>query len=192
VNVTSGAGRAPAGGIGRVPGATDWPTVRDSRAGVDGHCATDFDCSTVNLAAPSTWPPVVCAVARAYFSSSIGSSLKELRALDGRLAAAGHFRPLGDRPLVVLTALADKSQGMRREQGRRMQAAGQKAIWELHAAEIDGGENIEGCELIHSIALAVRQKIIAMDSKFRTSSTGETPVLRGLSAGQAFPPTLKV
>lgn len=55
-------------------------------------------------AMPNQSPEVVRAIA-AYASHSIDGALKELDALGGTLAEAGTMRQLGDRPLVVLTAL---------------------------------------------------------------------------------------
>jgi len=74
-------------------------------------------------------PPATIRAQHAYLSTSLGPSLKELKALSGTLEAAGQHRQLGSRPLVVLTAMAPtpaevlKSAGMTRDQGDRMRAA---------------------------------------------------------------------
>jgi pimeloyl-ACP methyl ester carboxylesterase len=50
-------------------------------------------------------PPLVNQVEQAYLSQNIGSFLKEVQSSEAAIAAAGHFRQLGNRPLVVLTAM---------------------------------------------------------------------------------------
>jgi pimeloyl-ACP methyl ester carboxylesterase len=74
-------------------------------------------------------PPATIRAQHAYLSTSLAPALKELKALPATLAAAGQHRQLGDRPLVVLTAMAPtpeaalESAGMTREQGDRMRVA---------------------------------------------------------------------
>ena len=74
-------------------------------------------------------PPATIRAQHAYLSTSLGPALKELKALPVTLEAAGQHRQLGDRPLVVLTAMAPtpeavlKSAGMTRDQGDRMRVA---------------------------------------------------------------------
>ena len=74
-------------------------------------------------------PPATIRAQHAYLSTSLGPTLKELKALPSILAAAGKNRQLADRPLVVLTAMAPlpadvlKTVGMTRDQGDRMQVA---------------------------------------------------------------------
>jgi pimeloyl-ACP methyl ester carboxylesterase len=62
----------------------------------------------VRVAIPAGVPPTAPAAIKdpsgAYFATSLGPVLEELRGLDATLAAAGSTRQLGDRPLVVLTA----------------------------------------------------------------------------------------
>jgi len=93
---------------------------------------------------PSKLPPAAVAAAGAYTSTSLGPTLDELKGLAATLGAAGEHRQLGDRPLVVLTAMAPmpadvlKSVGMTREQGERMQAAwkalhDEEAAWSTHS-----------------------------------------------------------
>lgn len=55
-------------------------------------------------APPPNAPPLVGQVGQAYFPQNIGSVLQEFQSDDAVIAAAGNFRKLGDRPLVVLTA----------------------------------------------------------------------------------------
>lgn len=80
----------------------------------------------------------------AYLSTSLGPALRELKALPVTLEAAGQHRQLGDRPLVVLTAMAPmpeavlKSAGMTRDQGDRMRTAwkalhDEEATWSTHS-----------------------------------------------------------
>ncbi|HEY8207953.1 MAG TPA: alpha/beta hydrolase [Myxococcaceae bacterium] len=51
-------------------------------------------------------PPEIFRVAAAFAPISFDGSLEEMKALDATLAEAGTFHRLGDRPLVVLTAMA--------------------------------------------------------------------------------------
>ena len=80
----------------------------------------------------------------AYLSLSLGSALQELDSLDATFAAAGQLRDLGDRPIVVLTAMKPypaamlKAVQMTTEQGQRMQAAWKdmhddEASWSHHS-----------------------------------------------------------
>jgi pimeloyl-ACP methyl ester carboxylesterase len=80
----------------------------------------------------------------AYMSVSLGSALQELDSLDATFAAAGQLRDLGDRPIVVLTAMKPypaamlKAVQMTTEQGQRMQAAWKdmhddEASWSHHS-----------------------------------------------------------
>jgi pimeloyl-ACP methyl ester carboxylesterase len=73
-------------------------------------------------------PPFVNQVEQAYLSQNIGSFLKEVQSSEAAIAAAGNFRQLGDRPLVVLTAMQKHSpeelqkMGMNQAQEMQMQA----------------------------------------------------------------------
>ncbi len=80
----------------------------------------------------------------AYLSRSLASALQELDALDATFAAAGQLRQLGDRPVVVLTAMKPypaavlKAMQLTSEQGRRIQAAwkdmqDEEASWSHHS-----------------------------------------------------------
>jgi pimeloyl-ACP methyl ester carboxylesterase len=55
---------------------------------------------------PPHWPVEAARAAAAYVPTSLGSMLEEGDALDTTLAQAGELRNLGDRPIVVLTAMA--------------------------------------------------------------------------------------
>jgi pimeloyl-ACP methyl ester carboxylesterase len=74
-------------------------------------------------------PPASIRAQHAYLSTSLGPTLKELKGLEATLAAAGQHRQLGERPLVVLTAMAPtpddvlKSAGLTRDQGERLRTA---------------------------------------------------------------------
>ena len=94
--------------------------------------------------APPKLPPAAISAAGAYTSTSLGPTLDELKGLAATLEAAGRYRQLADRPLVVLTAMAPmpadvlKTVGMTREQGDRMQAAwkalhDEEAMWSTHS-----------------------------------------------------------
>ena len=89
-------------------------------------------------------PPRAIAAAGAYTSPSLGPTLRELKGLAATLQTAGQYRQLGDRPLVVLTAMAPlsdnvlKSAGLTREQGDRMRVAWKglhddEATWSTHS-----------------------------------------------------------
>lgn len=56
--------------------------------------------------APGTWPRVLNEVPPAFLPLSVRGMLAEVRAVDATLAEAGKYRQLGDRPEVVLTAMA--------------------------------------------------------------------------------------
>ena len=89
-------------------------------------------------------PPAAIRAAGAYTSTSLGPTLRELKALSGTFNAAGQYRQLGDRPVVVLTAMAPmgddvlKSAGLTRDQGDRMRAEWKllhddEATWSTHS-----------------------------------------------------------
>jgi len=89
-------------------------------------------------------PPGAIRAAGAYTSTSLGPTLDELKGLAATLQTAGQYRQLGDRPLVVLTAMAPmsdtvlKSAGLTRDQGDRMQVAWKalhddEATWSTHS-----------------------------------------------------------
>ena len=89
-------------------------------------------------------PPAAIRAAGAYTSKSLGPTLRELKALSGTFNAAGQYRQLGDRPVVVLTAMAPmgddvlKSAGLTRDQGDRMRAEWKllhddEATWSTHS-----------------------------------------------------------
>jgi pimeloyl-ACP methyl ester carboxylesterase len=72
-------------------------------------------------------PPLASQVVEAYFPQNISSFLKGIQSNDSEITAAGNFRKLGDRPLVVLTATRKLSPdelqaaGMSQEQEIQMQ-----------------------------------------------------------------------
>jgi pimeloyl-ACP methyl ester carboxylesterase len=80
-------------------------------------------------AAPRTWPEQTQRLAPAFLPVSIRAVARETEAVSATLAAAGVFRELGDRPLVVLTAgkeqppAALQSMGLTREQGAHLRDA---------------------------------------------------------------------
>jgi pimeloyl-ACP methyl ester carboxylesterase len=81
-------------------------------------------------------PPFVNQVDQAYLAQNIGSFLKEVQSSSTAISAAGHFRQLGDRPLVVLTAAkklsSDELQKMRMNQEQEMQM---QALWKQLQAD---------------------------------------------------------
>ena len=89
-------------------------------------------------------PPATIRAQHAYLPTSLGPALRELKALPATLEAAGKHRQLGDRPLVVLTAMAPtpeavlKTAGLTRDQGDRMRAVwkvlhDEEATWSTHS-----------------------------------------------------------
>jgi len=100
------------------------------------------------LVAAHTESPTIPAQAKlagdAYASRSLGSALEELESLDATLSAAGQLRQLGDRPVVVLTAMKPypaamlKAMQLTTEQGQRIQAVwkdmhDEEASWSHHS-----------------------------------------------------------
>ncbi|HEX5076584.1 MAG TPA: alpha/beta hydrolase [Gemmatimonadaceae bacterium] len=94
--------------------------------------------------APNKLPPAAIAAAGAYTSTSLEPTLHELKGLAPTLQAAGQYRQLGDRPLVVLTAMAPmsddvlKGAGLTRDQGERMRVEWKalhddEATWSTHS-----------------------------------------------------------
>jgi pimeloyl-ACP methyl ester carboxylesterase len=74
---------------------------------------------------------------RAWTPRSLGAAIAELRALEDILAAAATVQSLGDRPLVVLTAMRPMTEANREAAGiTEEQASRQRDIWlELHREE---------------------------------------------------------
>ena len=75
-------------------------------------------------------PPLVNQVEQAYLPQNIGSFLQEVQSSGTAIAAVGNFRQLGDRSLVVLTAMkkhsSDELQNMGMSQNQEMQM---QALW---------------------------------------------------------------
>jgi pimeloyl-ACP methyl ester carboxylesterase len=72
----------------------------------------------------SNFPPLASEVVEAYFPQNISSFLKGIQSNDVEIAAAGNFRNLGGRPLVVLT-------GTRKLSPDELQAAGMSQAQEI-------------------------------------------------------------
>lgn len=76
-------------------------------------------------------PERIKPIGKAYFGETFGASLKEMEAIPTTFQQGGQLRDLGDRPLVVLTAMQPtpkellEAQGISVEDGRRMQV-----VWE--------------------------------------------------------------
>ena len=98
----------------------------------------------VPAGAPSKLPAATVSAHRAYLSTSLGSALRELKAIPSTLEAAGQHRQLADRPLVVLTAMAPSSEAvlksarMTRDQDDRRRVAwktlhDEEATWSTHS-----------------------------------------------------------
>ena len=94
--------------------------------------------------APSKLPPATVRAQHAYLSTSLGSAVRELKAIPSTLEAADQHRQLADRPLVVLTAMAPnpeavlKSAGLTRDQDDRRRVAwkalhDEEATWSTHS-----------------------------------------------------------
>lgn len=58
-----------------------------------------------HTSSPASWPSVVDSIAPAFLPISLHALAGEVRAVTSSLAVAGTTRSLGDRPLVVLTAM---------------------------------------------------------------------------------------
>ncbi|HEX3950376.1 MAG TPA: alpha/beta hydrolase [Steroidobacteraceae bacterium] len=89
-------------------------------------------------------PPAAKHAQDAYFSHSLAAALQEAEALDATFAAGGRLRDLGDRPIVVLTAMkpypadALKTLQLTAEQGRQIQTVWKamhddEASWSHHS-----------------------------------------------------------
>ena len=139
---------------------------------------------------PSKLPPAAIAAAGAYTSTSLGPTLRELKALPGTFNAAGQYRQLGDRPLVVLTAMAPmpdnvlKSVGMTRDQGDRMQAAWKglhddEATWSTHSRHelVPDATHYIQVDRPDVVIKAVREVVGAV----RTGSVTDTSAARAVS-----------
>ena len=96
---------------------------------------------------PASWPHIVGAVSPAFLSTSLGALTSELQAIPTTLELAGKIRSLGDRPLIVLTAmrpdeLADlERMGLTREQGAKRLAAWRalhddQATWSIRGRNV--------------------------------------------------------
>ncbi len=139
---------------------------------------------------PSKLPPAAIAAAGAYTSTSLGPTLRELKALPGTFNAAGQYRQLGDRPLVVLTAMAPmpdnvlKSVGMTRDQGDRLQAAWKglhddEAMWSTHSRHelVPDATHYIQLDRPDVVINAVREVVGAV----RTGSVTDTSAARAVS-----------
>jgi pimeloyl-ACP methyl ester carboxylesterase len=74
--------------------------------------------------------PALAQVRGAWTPRSIAAAISELEALDAILAEASTARALGDRPLVVLTAMKPMTAAQRKTAGfTEAQAAQQKKVW---------------------------------------------------------------
>lgn len=91
-----------------------------------------------------TFPAKAKLAEDAYFSRSLSPALQELDALSATLASAGQLRQLGDRPIVVLTAMKPypaavlKAMQLTTEQGQRIQTVwkdmhDEEASWSHHS-----------------------------------------------------------
>jgi pimeloyl-ACP methyl ester carboxylesterase len=82
-------------------------------------------------------PPQASQVVEAYFPQNISSFLKGVQSNDAEIAAAGNFRKLGDRPLVVLTATRklspDELQAAGMTQAQEMQM---QTLWNQLQADL--------------------------------------------------------
>ena len=105
---------------------------------------------------PPSWPRIVGAVSRAFLSTSLGALTSELQAIPTTLELAGTIRSLGDRPLVVLTAMrpdepADLTQmGLTRDQGAKRLAAW-RALHDDEATWSIRGRNVLVADASHYI-----------------------------------------
>lgn len=106
--------------------------------------------------APAKAPPIVGQIGSAYFPQTVSPNLKAVQASDTTIASAGHFRQLGNRPLVVLTAIWKptpdeiKASGLSGEQVIQVQSLwkelqADEATWSSHSRHeiVDSSHNIQ-------------------------------------------------
>jgi pimeloyl-ACP methyl ester carboxylesterase len=97
----------------------------------------------VPAGAPPNTPPAAIAAAGAFLPTSLTALVGETKALDVTMTASGEARDLGDRPLIVLTAMKEMSpellkvNGITPEQGERLREASKllhddEATWSRH------------------------------------------------------------
>jgi pimeloyl-ACP methyl ester carboxylesterase len=125
------------------------------------------------LAGPASADPVVRTVL-AYTPTSLGPLLEEVDAIPATMAEAGSFRLLGDRPLVVLTAMAPpdtamlKQMKMTREENLKYRAAW-KALHDEEASWSTQSEHILVADASHyiqddrpDIVIAAVRKVVGL------------------------------
>jgi pimeloyl-ACP methyl ester carboxylesterase len=101
-------------------------------------------------ASDATWPRSVREASRAYFPSTLGAMISELRAIHATLAKADRASRLGSRPLVVLTAADSPDsataelQGLSREQAKRM-----RTVWKALQEDEATWSSDSKHELVH-------------------------------------------
>lgn len=97
---------------------------------------------------PGSWPTEIAEVAPAFLPTSLGALAKEAQAVPASLARAGEARALGERPLVVLTAIEPQSagelaaMGLSVEQGRRLHEV-KRALHDEQATWSRMGQHVE-------------------------------------------------
>jgi pimeloyl-ACP methyl ester carboxylesterase len=114
------------------------PTIADIAANI-GIVRLLNLCPTIK-----TIPEITAKAGCAYLPQMAGSNLKAAQSFNMTLDRAKHFRKLGDRPLVVLTAMQKlnaedlKTAGLSEEQGQKIQATwkelqADQATWSSHS-----------------------------------------------------------
>lgn len=92
----------------------------------------------VRIAVPGGGQDKVARTTAAYAPTSLGPMLEELDAIDATMAEAGSFRQLGNRPLVVLTAMAPQDTAAMKMLKMSQQESGRfQAAWKtMHDDEV--------------------------------------------------------
>ena len=134
--------------------------------------------------APPELPADAAAKGHAYLAETMGGSLKEMGAIRATLREAGELRDLGDRPLVVLTAMKPYPKellatiGLTQEDGLQMQQEWEKlgldeASWSRHSRH----ESIADSQ--HYIQLQRPDRVIAAVTEVVGAVRARAPLQTG-------------
>ena len=140
----------------------------------------------VRIAMPGkSAPDRVGQTTAAYAPTSLGPMLEEMDAIDSTMAEAGSFRQLGNRPLVVLTAMAPtdtaqlKQMKISREESVKFQAAW-KMMHDDEASWSTQGEHIIVPDATHyiqydrpDIVIAAVRKVVGLVRNPVTAAEGQ-------------------
>jgi pimeloyl-ACP methyl ester carboxylesterase len=123
---------------------------------------------------PASWTPAMQGAHAAFFPTSGVALMKEVRGMEATLATAGRLRRLGDRPVVVLTAVGRRPPGVSEAQRARQVAAwnrmqADQAAWSTRGRQ----EIVDASHYLHHDRLdlvvgAVREVVAAVRRPART------------------------